>query len=270
MSEHRMTRRQVLAGMTAVFSASLLGIADTKAESKKGVTFVLVHGAWHGGWCWKKVRPLLQAAGHVVYTPTLTGLGERVHLSSPEVDLDTHINDIINMLEYEDVREAILIGHSYGGMVITGVATKAPERLAQVVYLDAFYPENGKSLNDYSVGASGYDENVRKNGNGWRLPFAGTLTLQMLGITDPADIAWMSPRMVDQPYRTFTQAIKIPSGLAKSVRYTYILSSERQHYIEAAKRAQAQGFRLVKIPGAGHDIMVTQPRELVDALIAMV
>ena len=238
--------------------------------SEKKATFVFIHGAWHGGWCWKKVRPLLQSAGHAVHTPTLTGLGERAHLNRPEVDLDTHIEDVIQMLEYEDLRDVILVGHSYAGMVITGVAAKAPERLAQVVYLDAFLPEDGKCLNDYSIGAGGYAENVRQNGDGWRLPFAGTLTLQMLGITDPADVAWMEPRMVDQPYRTFTQPVRVPPGLGNKVRRVYLLSSDRKHYLEAAKRAQAQGFHVLKVPGAGHDVMVTQPRELVDALITLV
>ena len=238
--------------------------------SEMPATFVLIHGAWHGGWCWKKVRPLLQSAGHIVHTPTLTGLGERAHLNLPEVDLDTHIEDVIQMLEYEDLRDVILVGHSYAGMVITGVAAKAPERLAQVVYLDAFLPEDGKCLNDYSIGAGGYAENVRQNGDGWRLPFAGTLTLQMLGITDPDDVAWMGPRMVDQPYRTFTQVVRVPPESGKKVRRVYLLSSDRKHYLEAAKRAQAQGFHVLKVPGAGHDVMVTQPRELVDALITLV
>ena len=112
-------------------------------------TFVLVHGAWLGGWCWKKVTPLLRAAGQEVFAPTLTGLGERSHLFSPEVGLDTHIEDIIAVLEYEDLTDVILVGHSYAGMVIAGVAQKAAHRLAELVYLDSFLPESGKSLDDY-------------------------------------------------------------------------------------------------------------------------
>lgn len=100
-------------------------------------TYVLVHGAWHGGWCWQRVTPLLRAAGHEVFTLTLTGLGERSHLANPEIDLNTHIQDVVNVLEYEDLRKVILVGHSYGGMVITGVTDRAAERLAHVVYLVA-------------------------------------------------------------------------------------------------------------------------------------
>src|SRR5918997_4262365 len=101
-------------------------------------TYVLVHGGWHGGWCWKKVTPLLQAAEHEVYTPTLTGLGERSHLLSDAVDQETHITDVVNVLEYEDLQEVILVGHSYAGMVITGVADRLPERIGHLVYFDAF------------------------------------------------------------------------------------------------------------------------------------
>src|SRR5574340_886568 len=107
-------------------------------------TFVLVHGGFHGGWCWKKVTPLLRAAGHEVYTPTLTGLGERVHLASPEIDLSTHIQDVVNVLEYEDLREVVLVGHSYGGMVIAGVADRAAPRVAHLVYFDALVAGDGE------------------------------------------------------------------------------------------------------------------------------
>ncbi len=111
-------------------------------------TFVLVHGGWHGGWCWTRVRPLLRAAGHDVFTPTLTGLGERAHLAHPDIDLDTHIADIINVLEYEELQDAVLVGHSSSGAVITGVVDRAPVHLAQLVYLDALVPADGQSVLD--------------------------------------------------------------------------------------------------------------------------
>ena len=109
-------------------------------------TYVLVHGAWHGGWCWNRVAPLLRDKGHDVYTPTLTGLGERVHLATPEVDLSTHVTDVVNVIEFEDLRNVVLMGHSYGGQVITGVAGAIPERIGQLVYLDASLPNDGESL----------------------------------------------------------------------------------------------------------------------------
>src|SRR6185437_12915683 len=111
-------------------------------------TYVLVHGGHHGGWCYKKVARLLRSAGHEVYSPTLTGLGERRHLLGPKVDLETHIADVVGVLEFEDLHDVILVGHSYGGMVITGVADRALERIKELVYLDAAHPRNGESLAD--------------------------------------------------------------------------------------------------------------------------
>jgi pimeloyl-ACP methyl ester carboxylesterase len=234
------------------------------------MTFVLVHGAWHGGWVMRKVRALLRAAGHEVFTPTLTGLGERVHLAGPQVNLDTHVDDIVALLEAEDLREVILVGHSYAGMVITGVAAKAAERLAHVVYLDAFLPEDGRALVDYVPAfVEGYERAVREEGEGWRLPFGKVIDLAMLGVTDAEDVAWMAPRMTAQPYATFRQPLHAPARTLAGVRRTYLLSSRRAHYLEASQRAQAQGQALVHIPGAGHDVMVTKPRELCEALAAL-
>jgi pimeloyl-ACP methyl ester carboxylesterase len=113
-----------------------------------GQTIVLVHGAWHGGWCYGRVADLLRAAGHRVYTPTLTGLGERSHLLTPSVDLSTHIADIINMIRWEDIRQIVLVGHSYGGMVVTGAADAMTDRVSALVYLDAFLPTAGRSFHD--------------------------------------------------------------------------------------------------------------------------
>src|SRR5262249_57232345 len=135
-------------------------------------TFVVAHGAWSSAWAWKKMRPLIRAAGHELWTPSYTGLGERAHLANPAIDLDTHIADVIGVLEMEDLRDIVLIGHSYGGMVATGVADRARSRVAQVVYLDAFVPRNGQSLFDLQTGEA--RERMRglalSKGDGWRIP----------------------------------------------------------------------------------------------------
>ena len=156
-------------------------------------TFLLVHGAWHGGWCWKRVTPLLRAAGHEVFTPTLTGLGERKHLMSPDIGLDTHVQDVVGVLEYEDLRDVILVGHSYAGMVITGVAGRTPERIAHLVYLDAFVPEDGKSLMDYQPPemAELFHEGTRTEGEGYKLP--AVIPPEVFGVTGEADLAWLRP-----------------------------------------------------------------------------
>ena len=132
--------------------------------------YVLVHGGWFGAWCWYKVVPLLQAAGHSVYTPTLTGLGEQAALLTPEIGLDTHIQDVVNLIETKDLQQVILVGHSYSGMVITGVADRVPGRIAHLVYLDAVVPRDGQSLADTApfVGTMLRRE-ANKNGDGWRV-----------------------------------------------------------------------------------------------------
>jgi pimeloyl-ACP methyl ester carboxylesterase len=149
--------------------------------------FVVAHGAWSAAWAWKKMRPLLRAAGHELWTPTYTGLGERAHLANPTVELDTHIADVVGMLEMEDLRDVVLIAHSYGGMVATGVADRARERIAQLVYLDAFVPQDGQSLFDLqSVETRArMRELARTDGEGWRLP-----PTQMPADTPDADVAW--------------------------------------------------------------------------------
>ena len=132
-------------------------------------TFVLVHGAFVGGWCWRWVAPYLRAAGHEVHAPTLTGLGERVHLASPQIDLDTHLQDVVNLLHYEDLTGVILVGWSYGGMVVAGVADRVPERIAHVVYFDSDVPRDG----DTSVPPGQHaarEELARAHGDGWRVP----------------------------------------------------------------------------------------------------
>ena len=222
-------------------------------------TFVLVHGAWLGGWLWKKVTPLLRAAGHEVFTPTLTGVGERSHLFSPEVGLDTHIEDIVAVLEYEDLTDVTLVGHSYAGMVITGVAQRAAHRLAQLVYLDAFLPENGKALTDYlPAPPPSVDGRVK--------PFDPRTDF---GVDREADLAWMTPRLRDHPARAFSQPVE--SSRALTLRQTYIqCSANLTWFVEAAERARRQGLRVVELLSANHCPMVTQPDELVKILVALV
>ena len=140
------------------------------SSQSKGKTFLLCHGAWGGGWSWKKMHPLMQAAGHRLLTPTYTGLGERAHLANPDVDLETHIQDILNVIKYEDLRDFVLLGHSYGGMVATGVADRARESINQVIYLDAFVPRDGQSLFDLNEPGRQPMRNAAKAGDGWRIP----------------------------------------------------------------------------------------------------
>src|SRR5262249_4166697 len=184
-------------------------------------TYVLVHGAWHGGWCWRRVRPLLQQAGHDVFTPTLTGLGERAHLLSPEVNLDTHIQDVVGVLECEDLERVILVGHSYGGMVISGVAERAAARLARLVYLDAFVPQDGQRMLDFIAERTAADEEQARQDDGLCTP---PPALERSGVPSGADLAWARSKVGPQPYHTIPQPVRIagPNPLSR----TYIRCKE--------------------------------------------
>ena len=171
-------------------------------------TFVVAHGAWSAGWAWKKMHPLMRAVGHMLYTPTCTGLGERGHLASPSVDLDLHIRDIVAVLTTEDLANVILIGHSYGGMVATGVADRARAHIAKLVYLDAFVPQDGQCLIDLlPAGARGNMLDRAKTGEGWKIA-----PNPMPSDTSPEDQAWAMPRRLPQPIRTFTSPLRLTRG----------------------------------------------------------
>jgi pimeloyl-ACP methyl ester carboxylesterase len=236
-------------------------------------TFVLIHGAWHGGWCWRKVTPLLRAAGHEVFTPTLTGLGERVHLLTPDVGLDTHITDVVNVLEYEDLREVVLVGHSYGGMVITGVADRLADRLAHLVYFDAAVPRHREALlAPFSEASrSSLEERVRTKGDGWKLPFSEHY-LNEWQITDPKDRAWLLRHLVPHPFKSFQDTVGFSESKIATIPRTYIWCSEPRGETQrpTAERVNTEtGWRFREL-ATGHDAMVTMPRELADLLLDVV
>lgn len=234
-------------------------------------TFVIVHGAWSGAHAWRKVRPILRGAGHEVFTPALTGLGERAHLASPDVDLDTHIQDVVGVLEYEDLREVVLVGHSYGGVVITGAADHLAPRLAELVYLDAEVPEDGQSEYDLlpPEERATYEGLADGRGDGWRVPPPVPETLP--DDLDP-DVRWVLSRMVPQPVRTFTQPVRLTSAAA-AVPRTYIFCTEGKGdqplpaYVQRARSEPGWRYREL---AAGHGAHVTAPRELANLLLELV
>jgi pimeloyl-ACP methyl ester carboxylesterase len=193
-------------------------------------TIVLAHGAWSAAWAWKKMRPLFRAAGHEFFSPTYTGLGERAHLAHHEIDLGTHIHDVAAVLEFEDLSDVTLLGHSYGGMVATGVADHLRSRIVRMVYLDAFAPRDGESLFDL-VGPK-LEANMRagalKDGNGWKLPINPMPT-----DTSPEDVAWATPRRRPQPIRTFEHKLRLQSKEPPPPR----------HYIYAKRAGPGDVFR---------------------------
>ncbi len=231
-------------------------------------TFVLVHGGGHGGWCYARVKRRLEAAGHEVFAPSLTGLGDRAHLLSPAVDLEVHIADVVALLHSWDLAEVVLVGHSYGGMVITGVADRATDRIAKLVYLDAANPRNGQSLVDV---AGPTLELARPSGtvvDGVELvllpsPEAGLF----YGVTDPDDLAWMAERLAPQPWACFEQKLVLEDEEAVwalpqfHVVCESTLLSRDPRIIEPAR---AEG-RLWHVD-TGHDLMITEPEFVAGAL----
>lgn len=223
-------------------------------------TYVLVHGGWDGGWAWREAAGLLRAAGHEVFTPTLTGSGERVHLASPQIDLNTHVTDVVNVLRYEELRGVVLVGWSSGGMVITGVAERAAEQLAHLVYLDAFVPRDGDSLLGLLPPevAARFGERARTMGDGWRVPH------------DPPDAA----RRTDVLLNVLRQPLRIENPEAARLPRTYIYCTAKadyplfRHFGEAAARARAEGWRYRELP-TGHAALWTMPRELTDLLLEL-
>ncbi len=224
-------------------------------------TYLLVHGGWAGGWQWREVATRLRAAGHDVYTPTLTGLGERVHLANPEIDLETHIQDILMVLAYEDLHDVILVGYSYSGMVVTAVAERAPERLAHLVYLDAFVPGDGESLSAL-IGpelTAFLEQVARDYGDGWRLPH------------DPPD----APRRTPQPIKPMYQTVAVANPAAAAIPRTFIYCTQEKEVMgpmgiplmQAATRAKADDRWRYRELNTGHIPVETTPQELADLLL---
>jgi pimeloyl-ACP methyl ester carboxylesterase len=222
-------------------------------------TFVLVHGATAGGWIWRTVPSLLRAAGQEVYTPTLTGLGERRHLFSPDISMETHILDVLHVLDFEELDQVILVGHSYGGAVITGVAERAAERLSHLVYLDAFVPRDGEAVKDL------YDP-----------PVADALAEHYLngGKSSAAGQSGMEdPRFTAHPLKTFVYPLQLKNEAAKALPRTYIFCTEKaemglrgQGIIRSAERARAAGWDYYELH-TGHHPMWTLPVELTELLL---
>ena len=173
-------------------------------------TFVLVHGGGHGGWCYQRLARLLRAEGHEVHCPTLTGLGERSHLLNPSINLDTHIEDVVQLLFHEDLHDVYLAGHSYGGMVITGVADRALGRVGHLVFLDAAQPQNGEALSDiaYTMMNAAY-QGMRVVDGMEMVLFLDPEMDNLFGVTDPADVAWMHPRLKPHPWACFSQQLRL-------------------------------------------------------------
>lgn len=224
-------------------------------------TFVLVHGAFHGGWCWQKLTPHLQAAGQTVYTPTLTGLGDRSHLLSPTINLTCHIQDIVNFILYENLQDVILVGHSYAGMVIPGVADQCASRISQLVFLDAGVPESGESAMDQWLDPSWLTvPEMPSSPEGWYMAPPPPVAM---GVIDEEDAAWLAARMTPQPIRTHTEKLFLTNEAAKEIPRTYILCSvSSPDLVKAVDHIRNHPLGQIFELKTGHDAMITAPEEL--------
>jgi len=232
--------------------------------------FVLIHGMWHGGWCWQKVTPLLRDTGHDVYTPTLTGLGERVHLANPEMDVGVHIQDVVNLVRFEDLHDVILVGHSFGGSLVPAIAEKIPDRMAHLINLDGPFPENGKALKDL-IGDywDFFLENAIRPDDAWRIQPIADWTFGVSG----ADLAWLQAKLTPHPIKTLTTPLTLTNPDAHSLPRTFISCTEKPLSAEEAaveeKKYAELGWNYRFIP-TGHDAMITMPEELTKTLLELV
>lgn len=227
-------------------------------------TIVLAHGAWSAAWAWKKMRPLLKAAGHEFFSPTYTGLGERAHLAHRDIDLATHIQDVAAVFEFEDLKDVTLLGHSYGGMVATGVADVVRSRIARVVYIDAFAPKDGQSLFDLAgpQAEANWRAAAAKDGDGWKLPIN-----PMPPDTSPEDLAWASPRRRPQPIKTFEQKLRLQSNEAPPRHYIYAkLSRPGDVFRQFGERAKSEAGWTYHEIDASHNPHITCPDLLMGLL----
>jgi pimeloyl-ACP methyl ester carboxylesterase len=233
--------------------------------------YVLVGGGWLGGWCWQRVARRLREEGHDVYPVTLTGLGEGVHLATPEVNLETHITDVVNLIEFEDLHDVVLLGHSYAGLVVTGVADRVPERIAQLVYLDTgAFPDGTVLIDSFPLETRRYVERqVEESGDGWRSPYRHAkswLTLAVWTGLDDAQLGLLRSRAVDQPFATFRQPLRLENPAREGLPKAGILCSLSLEEVQAMIASGDLVFREMASPNwrfveltTGHYPMFSRP-----------
>jgi pimeloyl-ACP methyl ester carboxylesterase len=238
-------------------------------------TYLLVHGAWHSGQSWARVVPLLGMAGHRVFAPSLTGYGEKAHLLSPEVGLDTHVDDIVRLIRDENLNDVILVGHSYSGLVISGAANQVPDRIAHLVYLDAMVPEDGETAADVLPVTQTMIDLAAQSGHGWRVPPPPEQPppAGLFGVTDPADLAWLRTMTSDQPVRCLQQPAHLDNPALTAVPRTHIHCTGFQpagitRRPVPANQPNGAPAQVWELP-TGHDCMITMPDELANLLLKL-
>jgi len=255
----RHTRRAIIKNAAlAALASPVIGQGGTTPRpgaSSKPATFVLVHGAWHGGWCWQRVNERLTAQGHRVFAPTLTGVCERSHLDSPSVNLSTHIRDVVNEIRWKDLENVVLVGHSYGGMVISGVAEQVASKIASIVYLDAFVPADGQSL-------------VDQGGKVDAGPFTAPIPAARFAVNE-ADRAWVDSKMTPQSSACFTEKIKLTGAYQRIARKAFIGAKNFKGFATTLEMIRSDPLWKTWVVDCGHDIMIDKPDELTSILVGL-
>lgn len=261
-------KRRTLFAMAAIASpvSSFLLPATARAATRK--TFVLLHGAFHGGWCWAPVADLLRAQGHRVFTPSYTGSGERAHLLNASIDLNTYIDDVVAVIEAEELQQVILVAHSFGGYVASSVIDRMPERFASAVYLDAPMGTNGKSVLDEAP------PDVRKARLDATKVVAGTRVVaapnaKAFGLLVPAQVAWVNRRMTPMPLAAYQtpMVLKNPPGGNLSKRFIHCVQPALPNIAPSARYAREHGWAYSELQ-TGHDAMVSMPDQVANLLLA--
>jgi len=255
------SRRQFLAGAVAAGTGAALPVSPSLYRQSDRSPIVLVHGAWHGGWCWRRVADRLSAKGRYVVAPTLSGVGERSHLATAGITLSTHIDDVVNDIKWKDLDHVVLVGHSYGGLVITGIAERIRERIAAIVYLDAFIPADGQSMA------------VLRNGSA--APLAGPMTPAPPAAAlkvNATDVDWVNSKLTAHPTKCFTEPVRVSDAYQTIRHKVYIRAPAFAQAAFDAAYARCRGDRQWKTieMACGHDIMLDQPAELAAILDTLV
>jgi pimeloyl-ACP methyl ester carboxylesterase len=255
------------------FKGESTGSNRTAVEAlrqEKSFTYVLVHGAFHGGWCWSEVADILRSKGNRVFTPTFTGEGERAHLLNPQVDLNTFITDVKAVIENEELKNVILVGHSFGGAVISGVIDQMPGRIAGAIYLDAPMGMNGKSVFD------GAPADVRKARTDAAITVKGTKAIappssKAFGLSDPAQIAWVDRRMTPMPFKSYETPLLLKGKVGGNIpkQFIHAVKPVLPNIVPSAKYARENGWGYTEIQ-TGHDAMVSMPKETAALLLSFV
>jgi pimeloyl-ACP methyl ester carboxylesterase len=267
MSEESLktTRRAALGAMAALSALTASGAGQTAQAQAAQKTFVLVHGTWHGGWCWRRVVDLLESKGHKVYAPTLTGLADRSHLLTKEVNLTTHVNDVVNLVKWEDLKDIVLVGHSSGGFVITQAAEQIGPSVASIVYLDGFVPEPGDNLISLAnPGPRKALEDAVARGDLAAKPVPAAVFK-----VNEKDRPWVDAKCTPHPLATVVEKVTASGAREKIARKTYIRSGFDSPVFDQtlAKLKTEPSWKTYEVRSSGHDVMVDMPERLVEILI---